>query len=150
MLLTFTAYVQAADPVPEEITVTNTTLKSLRADLVIAEDRMHEIFNSLVDDEFKIICEDVAITGTLIKQRLCEPNFRRQAKIKDFRDAKDGGANRIRSIRSSKALDRDLAEKSEKMLQLTAELAQDNPELLQSLVEVLSLRNEIESRGGEP
>ena len=133
----------AAEQLPEEITVTNITLKNLRADLAQAQDAMNAIFNDHVDKEFRIQCEDVAITGSLIKYRLCEPNYRRDAKIKDIRDAQDGGVERLRTIRSSETLDRDLAGKNAEFNALMTELAETNQAFLDAAVRVLQLQNAI-------
>lgn len=135
--------VVAAETVPAEIVVTDTNLKRLRADLAEAEDAMYAIFNAHVDKEFRVICEDVAVTGSLIEQRMCEPNFRRQAKIRDFREAQDGGRDRLIGIRDSRTLDRDLADKDAQYNQLMTRLAEENQAFLDAAVSVLQLRRAI-------
>ena len=62
--------------VEEVVVIGPRTPASLRAELVRAEDRVHELFNALNDDdEFDIHCFTETRTGTRISQRVCKANF---------------------------------------------------------------------------
>lgn len=62
--------------IEEVLVVAPRTLQSLRDELVRAEDRVHELFNALNDDdEFDIHCFMETRTGTRISQRVCKANY---------------------------------------------------------------------------
>lgn len=65
------------DPAVQELIVIGPrTLGGLRDELVRAEDRVHELFNALNDDdEFDIHCFMETRTGTNIAQRVCKANY---------------------------------------------------------------------------
>jgi len=61
----------------EEITVIGQKdIFDLRHKVIKAEDRAYNIFNKLVDDKsFAVHCQFKATTGSLIKRRVCLPDF---------------------------------------------------------------------------
>ena len=61
----------------EEITIMGQQIIfNLRERIIQAEDSAFEIFNALNDDDmYDVQCRMVANTGTLIKKRVCLPNF---------------------------------------------------------------------------
>jgi hypothetical protein len=60
----------------EIVVVGQATLRSLREQLIRAEDQVHELFNALNDeDEYDIHCHMETRTGTNISQRVCKPNY---------------------------------------------------------------------------
>lgn len=60
----------------EIVVVGQATLRSLREQLIRAEDHVHELFNALNDDdEYDIHCHMETRTGTNISQRVCKPNY---------------------------------------------------------------------------
>lgn len=69
------------DQAMEEITVIGQRyISSLRVQIIQAEDRAYDIFNRLnEDDDYDVHCHMVAPTGTLIRKRLCLPNFYHKA-----------------------------------------------------------------------
>ena len=68
---------QASDRPIEEIQVLGTrTLYSIRMEIVDEENKIFSMFNELnSDDRFDILCDNIAPTGSHIKQRVCEPRF---------------------------------------------------------------------------
>jgi hypothetical protein len=68
---------ESPESADEEIVVVGQrTLSALRAEISLAEDRVHELFNALNDDdEYDIHCHRETRTGTNISQRVCKANF---------------------------------------------------------------------------
>ena len=68
---------QASGRPIEEIQVLGTrTLYSIRMEIVDEENKIFSMFNELnSDDRFDIFCDNIAPTGSHIKQRVCEPRF---------------------------------------------------------------------------
>jgi len=66
--------------VEEVIVVGDQTLVGLRQELYRAQDRVHELFNALNDDDdFDIHCHMETRTGTRISRRVCKANYVDQA-----------------------------------------------------------------------
>jgi hypothetical protein len=75
------AMAATAGEAPEEIIVTGTqTLTQLQLKIELAQDRMFGLFNEFNDDDrYDIQCIVETRTGTLISQRVCQPEFLRKS-----------------------------------------------------------------------
>ena len=63
-------------PIEEIQVLGSRTLYSIRMEIVDEENKIFSMFNELnSDDDFDILCDNIAPTGSHIKQRVCEPRF---------------------------------------------------------------------------
>ncbi len=70
----------SAAETPEEVIVTGRqTRRQLQVRIELAQDRMFGLFNELNDDDrYDIKCTVDTVTGSLISQRVCRPEFLRK------------------------------------------------------------------------
>lgn len=123
---------RSAPPIEEVLVIAPRTLGGLRDELVRAEDRVHELFNALNDDdEFDIHCFTETRTGTHIGRRVCKANY------VDTATANDGQAY-LAFLRGdlgtaqSPALSV-LRYKNEILRQKLTQLVRENPELREAV-----------------
>lgn len=65
-----------SDAYEEIVVIGDRSLTELREELRAAEDKVHELFNALNDDDqFDIHCHIETRTGTNISRRVCKPNY---------------------------------------------------------------------------
>ena len=135
---------QASDRPIEEIQVLGTrTLYSIRMEIVDEENKIFSMFNELnSDDRFDIFCDNIAPTGSHIKQRVCEPRFVTDMRARMAQDYLRG----IGMLNGSSDLEVETALEREELEKEHLRIAVEHPEYLEMLTELTNLRDTLESR----
>ena len=135
---------QASDRPIEEIQVLGTrTLYSIRMEIVDEENKIFSMFNELnSDDRFDILCDNIAPTGSHIKQRVCEPRFVTDMRARMAQDYLRG----IGMLNGSSDLEMETALEREELEKEHLRIAVEHPEYLEMLTELTNLRDTLESR----
>ena len=135
---------QASDRPIEEIQVLGTrTLYSIRMEIVDEENKIFSMFNELnSDDRFDILCDNIAPTGSHIKQRVCEPRFVTETRAQMTQDYVRG----IGMLVGSSDLEVETAMEREELEKEHLRIAVEHPEYLEMLTELSNLRDTLESR----
>ena len=135
---------QASDRPIEEIQVLGTrTLYSIRMEIVDEENKIFSMFNELnSDDRFDILCDNIAPTGSHIKQRVCEPRFVTETRAQMTQDYVRG----IGMLVGSSDLEVETAMEREELEKEHLRIAVEYPEYLEMLTELTNLRDTLESR----
>ena len=138
---------QASDRPIEEIQVLGTrTLYSIRMEIVDEENKIFSMFNELnSDDRFDILCDNIAPTGSHIKQRVCEPRFVTETRAQMTQDYVRG----IGMLVGSSDLEVETAMEREELEKEHLRIAVEYPEYLEMLTELTNLRDTLESRRNE-
>ena len=128
----------------EEIRVTGgRTLYSIRMEIVDEENKIFSMFNELnSDDKFDIFCDNIAPTGSHIKQRVCEPRFVTETRAQMTQDYMRG----IGVLVESSALMAETALEREELEKEHLRVAAEYPEYLELLAELTNLRATLELR----
>lgn len=128
----------------EEIRVTGgRTLYSIRMEIVDEENKIFSMFNELnSDDKFDIFCDNIAPTGSHIKQRVCEPRFVTETRAQMTQDYMRG----IGVLVGSSALMAETALEREELEKEHLRVAAEYPEYLELLAELTNLRATLELR----
>lgn len=130
----------------EEITVIGQKLiSSLRVQIIKAEDHAFEIFNTLNDDdEYDVHCRMEARTGTLLKKRMCLPNFYHKATADEaiVHLGYIGVLNYTPAVPSARNV---FAVKYPIFKSKVKKLALEHPELLDAVQELFELNEELKS-----
>ena len=135
---------QASGRPIEEIQVLGTrTLYSIRMEIVDEENKIFSMFNELnSDDRFDILCDNIAPTGSHIKQRVCEPRFVTDMRARMAQDYLRG----IGMLNGSSDLEVETALEREELEKEHLRIAVEHPEYLEMLTELTNLRDTLESR----
>ena len=135
---------QASGRPIEEIQVLGTrTLYSIRMEIVDEENKIFSMFNELnSDDRFDILCDNIAPTGSHIKQRVCEPRFVTDMRARMAQDYLRG----IGMLNGSSDLEMETALEREELEKEHLRIAVEHPEYLEMLTELTNLRDTLESR----
>ena len=135
---------QASGRPIEEIQVLGTrTLYSIRMEIVDEENKIFSMFNELnSDDRFDIFCDNIAPTGSHIKQRVCEPRFVTETRAQMTQDYVRG----IGMLVGSSDLEVETAMEREELEKEHLRIAVEHPEYLEMLTELTNLRDTLESR----
>lgn len=131
------------EPMEEVTVVGQRQLMTLRQQVFQAEDRAYEIFDRLnTDDDYDIHCRMVAITGTHIRQRICLPNFYRQATAAEAQQylALIGTSDYAPVAPSSQNV---FAYKIPILKAKVLKAATEHPEMLAALRKLLALKKEL-------
>ena len=104
------------------------------------------MFNELnSDDRFDIFCDNIAPTGSHIKQRVCEPRFVTDMRARMAQDYLRG----IGMLNGSSDLEVETALEREELEKEHLRIAVEHPEYLEMLTELTNLRDTLESRRNE-
>jgi hypothetical protein len=132
---------------PEEVMVTsNRELYTLRTQMLDAEKRAYDVFNKFNDEKrFRISCSISEPTGTRLRRQVCAPEFQIQATtihargfLDSMRDA-DTIPNNIMDVGTR------IASQQKDYQQKMQQVALENPEFLDAIVEYSQLRERCES-----
>jgi hypothetical protein len=122
-------------------------LRSLRMEMIRAEDLKFEIFNSLNStDEFDITCEKYTPTGSILPRRVCDVGFMKKARgedvrlFTDFMEKPDGEFYQGFLLRSEHQLTGELAYKAEALKKEMVELGIKHPSLGKAMIDEYELR----------
>jgi len=111
--------------------------KSLRQDVLQAEDAVYSLFNELNDDdEYDVVCKRQTKIGSQIPQRICLPTVLRDFEPDDVRD----GDSRLASAR----VEAEQAKHQRLLREKILGLADKHPELLQALQKRYALAKRLE------
>ena len=116
---------------------------SIRMEIVDEENKIFSMFNELnSDDRFDILCDNIAPTGSHIKQRVCEPRFVTETRAQMTQDYVRG----IGMLVGSSDLEVETAMEREELEKEHLRIAVEHPEYLEMLTELTNLRDTLESR----
>ena len=130
-------------PIEEIQVLGSRTLYSIRMEIVDEENKIFSMFNELnSDDDFDILCDNIAPTGSHIRQRVCEPRFVTETRARMAQDFMlgIGALNESSDLGVETKLQQDELEKEH--LRITAEY----PEYLEMLTKLMNLRATLETR----
>ena len=133
------------EPPMEEITVIG-RIFNLRQKIIVAEDHAFKIFNALNDDDdYDVHCEMVARTGTLIKKRMCLPNFYHRATADEAQVFLGiiGMTTYSPAVPSARNV---FNQKFPIFKDKVKKLAMENPEMLDALKKLISLKEELDEQ----
>ena len=136
---------EATDAVADEVTaIGERSPKSLREDVLRAEDAVYSLFNDLNDDDaYDVVCKNQAKIGSQIPQRVCLPKVLRDFEPDDSRD----GDSRLTSAK----LEAEQAQHQRVLREKMLGLAGEHPELLQALQRRYALAKRLEdAQSGQP
>tara|TARA_Y100001970_G_scaffold141947_1_gene174655 strand:- start:1457 stop:2068 length:612 start_codon:yes stop_codon:yes gene_type:complete len=135
---------QDSDRPIEEIQVLGSrTLYSIRMEIVDEENRIFSMFNELnSDDDFDILCDNIAPTGSHIKQRVCEPRFVTETRARMAQDFMLG----IGALNESSDLGVETKLQQDELEKEHLRIAAEYPEYLEMLTKLMNLRATLEAR----
>lgn len=137
------------EPVEEIVVFGEKSLQALRTQIIDAETRMLNLFNSLnSDNEFDITCEVAALSGSAIRQRVCDIQYMKIARSDAAKDyvLLDNPVPSEYELQVMNAHKRDAANKE------LAELVVEHRELATAIIEVRKLKRrylEMQSAGSK-
>ena len=135
---------QDSDRPIEEIQVLGSrTLYSIRMEIVDEENKIFAMFNELnSDDDFDILCDKIAPTGSHIRQRVCEPRFVTETRARMAQDFMLG----IGALNESSDLGVETKLQQDELEKEHLRIAAEYPEYLEMLTKLMNLRATLETR----
>ena len=135
---------QDSDRPIEEIQVLGSrTLYSIRMEIVDEENKIFSMFNELnSDDDFDILCDNIAPTGSHIRQRVCEPRFVTETRARMAQDFMLG----IGALNESSDLGVETKLQQDELEKEHLRIAAEYPEYLEMLTKLMNLRATLETR----
>ena len=135
---------QDSDRPIEEIQVLGSrTLYSIRMEIVDEENKIFSMFNELnSDDDFDILCDNIAPTGSHIRQRVCEPRFVTETRARMAQDFMLG----IGALNESSDLGVETKLQQDEVEIEHLRIAAEYPEYLEILTKLMNLRATLETR----
>ena len=136
---------QASQSEVEEIIVIGELSKpAVRAQIIRVENDIYSFYNERNGNpDLDIICREVALTGTRIPQRVCEPLFWTKARQQETRDFLHDFAG----IADLENLSDDVIQETEEMNRVYAELIQQYPSFGEALLVLQDLKARLEELG---
>jgi len=136
---------QASQSEIEEIIVIGELSKpAVRAQIIRVENDIYSFYNERNGNpDLDIICREVALTGTRIPQRVCEPLFWTKARQQETRDFLHDFAG----IADLENLSDDVIQETEEMNRIYAELIQQYPSFGEALLVLQDLKARLEELG---
>ena len=136
---------QASQSEVEEIIVIGELSKpAVRAQIIRVENDISSFYNERNGNpDLDIICREVALTGTRIPQRVCEPLFWTKARQQETRDFLHDFAG----IADLENLSDDVIQETEEMNRIYAELIQQYPSFGEALLVLQDLKARLEELG---
>ena len=136
---------QASQSEVEEIIVIGELSKpAVRAQIIRVENDIYSFYNERNGNpDLDIICREVALTGTRIPQRVCEPLFWTKARQQETRDFLHDFAG----IADLENLSDDVIQETEEMNRIYAELIQQYPSFGEALLVLQDLKARLEELG---
>jgi hypothetical protein len=135
----------AAKPVEDEVVVTEQSPKQLRVDLEKAENAFYDRFNALnSSDEFDIHCRKEVPTGRRVPERVCLPNYIRDAQSQSGKSQTRG--NQGSALAGDPQASASVA--NAKRVQLDAEmqnLARENADLQEALTRLVNAQAAVKA-----
>lgn len=120
---------QAPGPMEEITVIGDKSLLQLEQEYIQAEDNFFDAFNALVDDwRYEIVCDNEAPTGTRIKLRTCRSRHQMELQSEEGKSYFLRGHNDPAALAAFNMYDKNMRDR-------IAELADENPRLLEALIE---------------
>ena len=130
-------------PIEEIQVLGSRTLYSIRMEIVDEENKIFSMFNELnSDDDFDILCDKIAPTGSHIRQRVCEPRFVTETRARMAQDFMLG----IGALNESSDLGVETKLQQDEMEKEHLKIAAEYPEYLEMLTKLMNLRATLETR----
>ena len=130
-------------PIEEIQILGSRSLYSIRMEIVDEENRIFSMFNELnSDDDFDILCDNIAPTGSHIRQRVCEPRFVSETRARMAQDFMLG----IGLLNESSDLEIETKLQQDELEQEHLRIAAEYPEYLELLTKLMNLRATVEAR----
>jgi len=133
-------------PIEEIQVLGSRTLYSIRMEIVDEENKIFSMFNELnSDDDFDILCDNIAPTGSHIRQRVCEPRFVTETRARMAQDFMLG----IGALNESSDLGVETKLQQDELEKEHLRIAAEYPEYLEMLTKLMNLRATLETRKGD-
>ena len=130
-------------PIEEIQVLGSRTLYSIRMEIVDEENKIFSMFNELnSDDDFDILCDNIAPTGSHIRQRVCEPRFVTETRARMAQDFMLG----IHALNESSDLGVETKLQQDELEKEHLRIAAEYPEYLEMLTKLMTLRTTLETR----
>ena len=130
-------------PIEEIQVLGSRTLYSIRMEIVDEENKIFSMFNELnSDDDFDILCDNIAPTGSHIKQRVCEHRFVTETRARMTQDFMLG----IGALNESSDLGVETKLQQDELEKEHLRIAAEYPEYLEMLTKLMNLRATLETR----
>ena len=130
-------------PIEEIQVLGSRTLYSIRMEIVDEENKIFSMFNELnSDDDFDILCDNIAPTGSHIRERVCEPRFVTETRARMAQDFMLG----IGLLNESSDLEIETRPQQDKLEQEHLRIAAEYPEYLEMLTKLMNLRATLQAR----
>ena len=130
-------------PIEEIQVLGSRTLYSIRMEIVDEENKIFSMFNELnSDDDFDILCDSIAPTGSHIRERVCEPRFVTETRARMAQDFMLG----IGLLNESSDLEIETRPQQDKLEQEHLRIAAEYPEYLEMLTKLMNLRATLQAR----
>jgi len=130
-------------PIEEIQVLGSRTLYSIRIEIVDEENKIFSMFNELnSDDDFDILCDNIAPTGSHIRERVCEPRFVTETRARMAQDFMLG----IGLLNESSDLEIETRPQQDKLEQEHLRIAAEYPEYLEMLTKLMNLRATLQAR----
>ena len=130
-------------PIEEIQVLGSRTLYSIRMEIVDEENKIFSMFNELnSDDDFDILCDNIAPTGSHIRQRVCEPRFVTETRARMAQDFMLG----IGALNESSDLGVETKLQQDELEKEHLRIAAEYPEYLEMLTKLMNLRATLETR----
>jgi len=138
---------QATDePAIEEIIVIGELSRSaVRSQIINVETDIYNFYNANNGNKkLDIVCRRVALTGTRIPQRVCEPVFLTEARIRSIRDL----VQDFSGIAELQSLEANVKTETDEMNAVYAALIAKYPSFAEALLVLKDLKARLEELGG--
>lgn len=130
--------------IEEIIVIGELSKRAVRAQIVRVENDIYSFYNARNDNpKLDIVCNQVALTGTRIPQRVCEPVFWTEARNREMQDF----LYDFSGIAELENLSTDVIQEREEMNRVYAELIEKYPSFAEALLVLADLKARLEELG---
>ncbi|MDA1369478.1 MAG: hypothetical protein O2971_01785 [Proteobacteria bacterium] len=130
--------------IEEIIVIGELTKPAVRAQIIRVENDIYRFYNARNGNtDLDIVCSQVALTGTLIPQRVCEPVFWTKARQREIRDF----IHDFSGIAELENLSEETTQETEEMNRVYAELIENYPSFAEALLVLADLKARLEELG---
>ena len=127
--------------IEEIIVIGELSKRAVREQIIRVENDIYNFYNERNGDpELDIVCRRVALTGTLIPERVCEPVFWTRARNRQIQEVVNG----FDGIAELEDLSADVMQENEEMNRIYAELIEAFPGFAEALLILEDLKSRLE------
>ncbi len=135
---------QAETEVEEIVVIGELSRSAVRQQIIRVENDIYAFYNDRNGNpELDIICDDVAVTGTMIKQRVCEPVFWTKARNRNIQEF----IHEFSGIAELEDISQDVEQETAEMNRVYAELIETYPAFAEALLILEDLKTRLEELG---